>query len=53
MGEDFKQGHGILFSAGSRLTYGLPERVGINSERLNKIDSIEKEAVKKLKKCII
>ena len=45
VGEDFKQGHGIMFSSGSRLTYGIPERVGMNSKRLNKIDSVAQYAV--------
>jgi beta-glucosidase-like glycosyl hydrolase/CubicO group peptidase (beta-lactamase class C family) len=45
---DFKVGYGIHFSSVSRLSYGLPERVGMSSERLKKIDSIAQYAVDSL-----
>ena len=45
IGKDFKVGSGIQFPTASRLSYGLPERVGMNSERLSKIDSIAQYAV--------
>jgi len=44
-GEEFKVGAGIELNAISRLSYGLPERVGMNSERLAKIDSVAQYAV--------
>ena len=45
IGNDFKVGSGIQFPTASRLSYGLPERVGMNSERLSKIDSVALYAV--------
>ena len=45
---DFKVGHGIQFPSASRLSSGLPERVGMNSERLKKIDSVAQYAVDSL-----
>jgi beta-glucosidase-like glycosyl hydrolase/CubicO group peptidase (beta-lactamase class C family) len=48
IGSDFKVGHGIHFPSASRLSYGLPERVGMNSERLKKIDSVAQYAVDSL-----
>ncbi|MBE9490457.1 MAG: serine hydrolase [Bacteroidetes bacterium] len=45
IGKDFKVGFGIKFPSASRLSYGLPERVGMNSERLTKIDSVAQYAV--------
>ncbi|MBT8279454.1 MAG: serine hydrolase [Bacteroidia bacterium] len=45
LGEDFKVNSGIVFSAANRLSYGLPERVGVNSEKLSKIDSVAQYAV--------
>jgi len=44
-GEDFKEGLGIELEAINRLSYGLPESVGISSELLEKIDSVAKHAV--------
>lgn len=44
-GEEFKVGTGIALNAISRLSYGLPERVGMNSERLAKLDSVAQYAV--------
>ncbi|WP_242204281.1 glycoside hydrolase family 3 N-terminal domain-containing protein [Aestuariivivens insulae] len=46
-GDYFKVGDGIFNNAIERLSYGLPERVGMNSERLSKIDSVAKLAVRK------
>ena len=45
-GEEFKEGMGVDLTAISRLSYGLPERVGMNSERLAKLDSVAQYAVK-------
>jgi len=45
IGKDFKVGSGIQFPTASRLSYGLPERVGMSSERLSKIDSVAQYAV--------
>jgi beta-N-acetylhexosaminidase len=47
-GADFKVGTGIQFPSLSRLSYGLPERVGMNSKRLSKIDSVAQYAVDSL-----
>ena len=47
-GDDFKLGTSIQFPALSRLSYGLPERVGMNSKRLAKIDSVAQYAVDSL-----
>lgn len=44
-GEEFKVGTGIELNAINRLSYGLPERVGMNSERLAKLDSVAQYAV--------
>ena len=41
----FNEGEGISLEAISRLSYGLPERVGMSSESLAKLDSIAKYAV--------
>ncbi|WP_242086930.1 glycoside hydrolase family 3 N-terminal domain-containing protein [Aestuariivivens sediminis] len=45
-GDYFKVGDGVFNNAIERLRYGLPERVGMNSERLNKIDSVAQMAIK-------
>ncbi|WP_203256822.1 glycoside hydrolase family 3 N-terminal domain-containing protein [Hyunsoonleella ulvae] len=45
IGSSFKAGEGIENNAIKRLGYTLPERVGISSKRLMKIDSIAKVAV--------
>ncbi len=47
-GADFKVGTGIQFPSLSRLSYGLPERVGMNSQRLARIDSVAQYAVDSL-----
>lgn len=44
-GDEFKVGEGIHFSSLSRLSYGLPESVGMNSEKLAKLDSVAQYAV--------
>ncbi|MBT8287048.1 MAG: serine hydrolase [Flavobacteriaceae bacterium] len=45
VGDDFKAGTGIKFPAASRLGYTIPERVGLNSARLSRIDSVAQHAV--------
>jgi len=45
-GEFFKQGDGISSFSIKRLGYTIPERVGMNSDKLNKIDSVAQHAVK-------
>ncbi|MCO4822934.1 MAG: serine hydrolase, partial [Flavobacteriaceae bacterium] len=45
IGNSFNAGDGISFSTLSRLSYGLPERVGMSSKRLSKIDSVAQYAV--------
>ena len=44
-GSNFKAGDGIITKAIDRLTFGLPESVGIDSRRLHKIDSIASYAI--------
>lgn len=44
-GEDFKEGLGIELEAINRLSYGIPESVGVSSELLEKIDSVANHAV--------
>jgi beta-glucosidase-like glycosyl hydrolase/CubicO group peptidase (beta-lactamase class C family) len=46
--DEFKVGTGIEFSSLSRLGYTIPERVGMNSKRLAKIDSVAQYAVDNL-----
>ena len=45
VGVDFKAGEGIKTNSIFRLGYSMPERVGMSSEKLNKIDSIANHAV--------
>ncbi|MEO8933276.1 MAG: glycoside hydrolase family 3 N-terminal domain-containing protein, partial [Xanthomarina sp.] len=47
VGNGFQAGDGIAYSSLSRLNYGLPERVGMSSEKLKKLDSIAQYAVDK------
>jgi len=47
-GELFKVGMGVQIQGVSRLGYALPERVGINSQRLAKLDSVAQYAVDSL-----
>ena len=44
-GEYFKVNDGITYNALNSLSYGLPERVGMSSELLKRIDSIAQYAV--------
>lgn len=46
--EEFKAGTGEEFPSISRLGYSVPERVGMNSKRLAKIDSVAQYAVDSL-----
>ncbi|MHA7844582.1 MAG: glycoside hydrolase family 3 N-terminal domain-containing protein [Winogradskyella sp.] len=45
-GEFFPVGTGIAYNSLSNLSYGLPERVGMDSKRLSRIDSVANHAVK-------
>ncbi|MEP5341774.1 MAG: glycoside hydrolase family 3 N-terminal domain-containing protein [Algibacter sp.] len=45
IGDHFKAGDGIFNNAIKRLGYTVPERVGINSRKLNRIDSLAQVAV--------
>ncbi|WP_394369536.1 glycoside hydrolase family 3 N-terminal domain-containing protein [Aquimarina mytili] len=45
LGEDFPLGTGIETRSLKRLTYGLPESVGMNSYKLTRIDSIVKRTL--------
>ena len=47
VGNGFHAGDGIALSNLSRLNYGLPERVGMSSEKLKKLDSIAQYAIDK------
>ncbi len=47
LGEDFPVGVGLETRSLKRLTYGLPESVGMNSYKLNRIDSIIDYTLKK------
>src|SRR5690606_36237388 len=47
VGNGFYAGEGISYSNLSRLTYGFPERVGMSSEKLKKLDSVAQYAVDK------
>ncbi len=44
-GEYFPEGTGISYNALKNLSYGMPERVGMDSELLSKIDSVANYAV--------
>jgi beta-glucosidase-like glycosyl hydrolase/CubicO group peptidase (beta-lactamase class C family) len=44
-GDNFKAGQGIHIKPLNRLSYGLPESVGMNSDKLNRLDSIAQYAV--------
>ncbi len=44
-GEYFKEGEGIKYASIKRLAYTVPERVGMSSEKLKKVDSIAQMAV--------
>jgi len=45
VGEFFKAGEGLEINSLKRLGYTLPERVGMSSEKLKRVDSIAKVAV--------
>ncbi|SDS33443.1 beta-glucosidase [Formosa sp. Hel1_31_208] len=45
IGANFKAGDGISYNALFNLTYGLPERVGMSSEKLARVDSLAQYAV--------
>ncbi len=45
-GENFKVGDGIVYNALESLSYGLPERVGMSSEKLKRLDSMALLAIK-------
>src|SRR5690606_4307557 len=47
IGDDFPAGTGFYTRSIDRLAYGLPESVGLNSGKLNKIDSIIDLAIEK------
>ena len=47
VGNGFLAGQGISYASLSRLNYGLPERVGMSSEKLKKLDSIAQYAIDK------
>lgn len=47
VGNGFHVGDGIVLSNLSRLSYGLPEGVGMSSEKLKKLDSIAQYAIDK------
>ncbi|HKK12255.1 MAG TPA: glycoside hydrolase family 3 N-terminal domain-containing protein [Flavobacteriaceae bacterium] len=44
-GASFKLGTGIHYNAIQRLSYGLPESVGMSSKKLLKVDSVAKYAI--------
>ncbi|SNR30059.1 glycoside hydrolase family 3 N-terminal domain-containing protein [Lutibacter flavus] len=41
----FSEGHGLMSTSLNRLAYSIPEDVGLNSEKLKRIDSIAKEVI--------
>ncbi|WP_298761216.1 glycoside hydrolase family 3 N-terminal domain-containing protein [uncultured Psychroserpens sp.] len=45
LGDHFKVGDGITYNSISSLSYGLPERVGMSSNMLKRIDSVANYAV--------
>ncbi len=45
-GENFKVGDGIIYNTLESLSYGLPERVGMSSEKLKRLDSMALLAIK-------
>jgi beta-glucosidase-like glycosyl hydrolase/CubicO group peptidase (beta-lactamase class C family) len=44
-GENFRVNDGITYNSIQTLSYGLPERVGMSSEKLKKLDSIALKAI--------
>ncbi|MDT0690190.1 glycoside hydrolase family 3 N-terminal domain-containing protein [Salegentibacter sp. F188] len=47
IGNEFPEGSGLRSKEFNRLSYGIPETVGVNSYKLRKIDSIISEAIEK------
>ncbi|TYA59057.1 glycoside hydrolase family 3 N-terminal domain-containing protein [Formosa maritima] len=47
VGNGFNAGEGIHYANLSRLNYGIAERVGMSTEKLNKLDSVAQYAVDK------
>jgi len=45
LGDHFKVGDGIQYTAIQSLSYGLPERVGMSTKKLERLDSIAQYAV--------
>jgi len=45
IGENFKVGSSMVYNAIQSLSYGLPEQVGMSSEKLKRLDSIAQYAV--------
>ena len=45
--ENFKYNDGIVYNAIQLLSYGTPERVGMSSKKLNKLDSLANYAIEK------
>jgi len=45
VGDSLQAGHGIAKESLSRLSYGLPESVGMSTSRLNRIDTIISSAI--------
>ncbi|WP_204345060.1 glycoside hydrolase family 3 N-terminal domain-containing protein [Psychroserpens algicola] len=45
LGEHFNAGDGIVYNSISSLSYGLPERVGMSSKKLQRLDSVANYAV--------
>ncbi|WP_223270695.1 glycoside hydrolase family 3 N-terminal domain-containing protein [Subsaximicrobium wynnwilliamsii] len=43
--DDFKVGQSVYYNAIQSLSYGLPEQVGMSSEKLNRLDSIAQYAI--------
>ncbi len=41
----FKAGEGVAYEAIGRLSYGLPESVGVSSEKLKEVDAVVKAAI--------
>ncbi len=46
VGDSFKYRHGIVSASLGRLKYGIPEKVGMNSDSLKEIETIVEEMIK-------
>ncbi len=42
----FSEGHGLMSTSLKRLSYSIPEDVGLSSEKLRRVDSIAEEVIK-------